>query len=528
MRSFRDPSGLSGPSFRPRRWPAALAVALALPLAGCATESGRPDTAPPASSPSRAGGTATAAPEVRAQLRVDGHTRGYLLHRPAADGPRPLVIAFHGRGADAAEMREKSRLEKAAGARGMLVAYPEGLDHGWGAGTRATDRRPDPDLDVRFTEALIKHLVRTERADPERVYVAGFSNGGSMALRMAAQRPGLLAGAASVSGQLPTGDAAVKPTGPVPVMVVYGADDPVRPLAGWPSPPPDPEEPILPTLSARASAEAFATAGGAGEPVTEEEKGYDRTVWHVKDTRGTPDTPEVPETSHAPKAPDTSHATEEPEASNVPQGLGASEGPGGALNASDTPEGSGGAPKASKGPNASVDPGAPDASGAPDTPEGSGGAPKASKGPNASEGPGAPDASGAPDTPEGSGHAPKASKGPNASVDPGAPDASGAPDTPEGSGHAPKASKGPNASEGPGAPDASEDPGAPKGSGHAPDASHAPEGPGGGPVATVQLLVVHDAGHTWPGSSVTPPKGFGPTSKALDATDTILDFFAAG
>lgn len=274
MRFFHDPA------LRPRLWPGALALALVLPLAGCATESGSPDSAPTAGSPS-------AAPEVRAQLPVDGHTRSYLLHRPAADdGPKPLVIAFHGRGADAAEMREKSRLERAAGARGMLVAYPEGLHNGWGAGTRKTEQRPDPGLDVRFTEALIKHLVRTEGADPEHVYVAGFSNGGSMALRVAAERPGLLAGAASVSGQLPTGAAAVRPTGSVPVMVVYGADDPVRPLAGWPSPPPDPEEPILPTLSARDSAQAFATAGGAGDPSTREEKGYDRTVWHLGDTPG--------------------------------------------------------------------------------------------------------------------------------------------------------------------------------------------------------------------------------------------------
>ncbi|MGC9378370.1 alpha/beta hydrolase family esterase [Streptomyces sp. MH13] len=350
MRSFRDLS------HRTRRWPGVLALALALPLAGCATESGRPDATPPTSGgPSRASGsTASAAPDAHAQLRVDGRTRQYLLHRPAdstAGGPRPLVIAFHGRGADAAEMREKSRLERAAGERGMLVAYPEGLDNGWGAGTQATAQRPDPDLDVRFTEALIQHLVRTEGADPEQVYVAGFSNGGSMALRFAAERPGLLAGAASVSGQLPAGDAAVEPTGPVPVMVVYGADDPVRPLEGWPSPPPNPEEPILPSLSARDSAEAFADAGGAGEPVTEDEKGYDRTVWHLKDAKG---------------------------------------------------------PKSAKG-----------AKGAKDAPASGGGA------------------------------------------------------------------------------------------------------------ATVQLLVVEDAGHTWPGSSVAPPKGFGPISQALNATDTILDFFTA-
>ncbi|WP_104636490.1 alpha/beta hydrolase family esterase [Streptomyces sp. MH60] len=349
MRSFRDRGRAHDrrPAPRARRWPGVLALALVLPLAGCATDpdagadSGRPAAAPSASGPS-AGGTGTPAPEVRAQLRVDGDVRRYLLHRPPAatpaadDGPRPLLIAFHGRGADAAELRAKTRLERAATARGMLVAFPEGLGHGWGAGTQATKQRPDPGLDVRFTEALVKHLVRTERADPDRVYVAGFSNGGSMALRMAAERPALLAGAASVSGQLPTGAAAVEPTGPVPVMVVYGADDPVRPLAGLPSPPPDPEEPILPTRSARDSAAAFAAAGGAGEPVTREEKGYDRTVWRL-----------------------------------------GNEAPGGDRR------------------------------------------------------------------------------------------------------------------------------------------------PGGG---TVQLLVVDDAGHTWPGSTVPPPEGFGPVSKALDATDTILDF----
>ncbi|MDX3321466.1 PHB depolymerase family esterase [Streptomyces sp. ME03-5684b] len=292
MRSFRDRD--RDPALRARRWAGGLALALVLPLAGCASGTGTgtgtdgdADSRRPGASSTAPAPSATAAPEVRAQLRVDGDVRQYLLHRPPApaadgdDGPRPLLVAFHGRGADAAELRAKTRLERAATARGMLVAFPEGLGRGWGAGTRATKQRPDPGLDVRFTEALIKHLVRTERADPGQVYVAGFSNGGSMALRMAAERPALLAGAASVSGQLPTGDAAVEPTGPVPVMVVYGADDPVRPLAGLPSPPPDPKEPILPTRSARDSAAAFAAAGGAGEPVTRQQKGYERTVWRL-------------------------------------------------------------------------------------------------------------------------------------------------------------------------------------------------------------------------------------------------------
>ncbi|MFJ8789086.1 alpha/beta hydrolase family esterase [Streptomyces sp. NPDC102462] len=271
-----------------RRWYGASALALVLALTGCGTAADRDAERPtrPATATATASATATAttrAPLTRERLRVDGRTRAYLLHRPAegGDGRRPLVIAFHGRGASAAEMREQSRLEEDARARGTLVAYPEGLRAAWGAGTQVTRQRPDVDADVRFAEALIGDLVRTERADPHRVYAVGFSNGGSMALRLAAQRPGLLAGTASVSGQLPSGAAAVRPTGPVPVLIVYGADDPVRPLAGLPHPAPAPagEEPVTPTLSARASAEAFAKANKAGRPVTESEKGFDRTVW---------------------------------------------------------------------------------------------------------------------------------------------------------------------------------------------------------------------------------------------------------
>ncbi|MCD7443584.1 dienelactone hydrolase family protein [Streptomyces lincolnensis] len=264
------------------------ALALALALTGCSTTTERPagSSVSPTADRAPAAGTPT-----REELRVDGRTRTYLLHRPTTppvDGTRPpLVIAFHGRGGTAPELREQSRLDRDAKARGMVIAYPEGLDKAWAAGTQATPQRPDPDLDVRFTEALIAELVRDQRADPERVYVTGFSMGGSMALRMAADRPDLLAGAAAVSGELPTGAAEVRPTGTVPVMIVYGTDDPVRPIDGLPSPSPVAGEPVTPTRSARSSAELFAKAGGAGAPTTRAERGYDRTVWRLGGSAGT-------------------------------------------------------------------------------------------------------------------------------------------------------------------------------------------------------------------------------------------------
>ncbi|MFE3496188.1 alpha/beta hydrolase family esterase [Streptomyces sp. NPDC059175] len=257
------------------------ALALGFTAAGCGTTPERTSAPSPFSSaPATVGATAA---DTHEQLHTDGGVREYVLHRPTTRNgtSRPLVIAFHGRGSSATGLREQSRLNAAADARGMLVAYPEGLRKAWGAGNATTGQRPDPDTDVRFTESLVAELVRTEKADPRRVYVIGFSNGGSMALRMAAQRPALLAGAASVAGQLPSGHAAVKPTGAVPVMIIYGAEDPVRPLAGLPTPGPAPagEEPVTPTSSAKASAEAFAAAGRTGAPATTTGTGYDRTVW---------------------------------------------------------------------------------------------------------------------------------------------------------------------------------------------------------------------------------------------------------
>ncbi|KPI17555.1 hypothetical protein OV450_2331 [Actinobacteria bacterium OV450] len=263
----------------PYRAALALALALTAGLTGCAAKP-QPPTAP---GPAAGRSASPAGVDSRERLTVDGGTREYLMHRPAADGggPRPLLVAFHGRGADAGHLRRQSGLDRAAEARGMLLVYPEAVGKAWGAGTAPSAQRPDPDADVRFTGALVAELVRSGRADPHRVYVAGFSNGGSMALRMAAQRPDLVAGAVSVSGELPTGAAAVKPSGAVPVLIVYGAEDPVRPAAGLPSPGPAApgEEPVTATMSARASAEAFAAAGGAGAPVEEAERGYDCVTW---------------------------------------------------------------------------------------------------------------------------------------------------------------------------------------------------------------------------------------------------------
>lgn len=165
-------------------------------------------------------------------LPVAGRTRHYLLHLPpaAAAGPVPLVLAFHGDGANAAIFRESSRLDAAADRFGIAVAYPDGsgaLD--WFALSWHVDGEccgwalaHDVD-DVEYAEALVRALGRVPGVDTTRVAAVGFSAGGTLALRLACERADLVRAAVNVAGAMP--HLPCTPGRPVSVLLVQGATD---------------------------------------------------------------------------------------------------------------------------------------------------------------------------------------------------------------------------------------------------------------------------------------------------------------
>lgn len=176
----------------------------------------------------------------------------------AGDAPdQGLVVALHGRGSSVDEMRAVTELDRYAAEEGLAVVYPETLDDGWGDDTFPTPARPTGDEDVRFLDDLITALRSDPRIDDGPVGVVGFSNGASMALRYATQRPDQVRAAVAVAGELPR-DPAIRPTRPVPLLEVYGTGDPIRSydagIAGDPGRAPgDP----TPTLSAPDTVAAF-------------------------------------------------------------------------------------------------------------------------------------------------------------------------------------------------------------------------------------------------------------------------------
>jgi polyhydroxybutyrate depolymerase len=217
----------------------------------------------------QAGATATtAAPNADEPNCKDGSLddRGYILCATDGMTDQRLVVALHGRGSSAVEMRTVTQLDRHAAEAGLAVAYPEAVDGGWGDDTFTSPSRPDGDEDVAFLDALVRELRADPRIDDGPIGVVGFSNGASMALRYTSEHPDEVRAVVSVAGQLPR-DPAVRPSGRVPLLEVYGTVDPLRPydIGVRETPGRGPGDPT-PTLPTPDTVAAFVAVGlGASE-----------------------------------------------------------------------------------------------------------------------------------------------------------------------------------------------------------------------------------------------------------------------
>lgn len=130
---------------------------------------------------------------------VDGVTRSYLLHVPAAyDGtkPTPLVVDFHGIQSTGKSERSDSPYPAALDPEGVLMAFPDGLKGpagtAWNVGPCCV---ADVD-DVAFARALVAQVQGLACVDAKRVYAVGVLTGGGMAYYVACRAGDLFAAVA--------------------------------------------------------------------------------------------------------------------------------------------------------------------------------------------------------------------------------------------------------------------------------------------------------------------------------------------
>ncbi|MFT4150903.1 MAG: PHB depolymerase family esterase, partial [Paracoccaceae bacterium] len=159
--------------------------------------------------------------------------RSYLFARPAGREPAPVIIALHGGGGSPRQFARNSGLVRAATGAGFAIALPAGTGRlaTWNAGycCGAAERQAVDDL--AFLDAVARDAL-TRAGGGAKVFVTGMSNGAMMAQTWAAQRPGLVAAVASVSGTM---DAAhIRVAGRVPILHIHGTADPMVPFDGGP------------------------------------------------------------------------------------------------------------------------------------------------------------------------------------------------------------------------------------------------------------------------------------------------------
>ena len=128
--------------------------------------------------------------------------------------PVPVVVALHGALDTTDEMAKYTGLDHLCAEKKFLLVYLQGRILNWQPAIPAEN----PDVmepDLKFFEMVCDRMESKWRGDPNRIFVVGVSQGGSMVNVLAAKRSNRIAAAVCNCGWLP------KPLGQTPLETDY-------------------------------------------------------------------------------------------------------------------------------------------------------------------------------------------------------------------------------------------------------------------------------------------------------------------
>lgn len=245
-----------------------LALALALALGGCSSESGstltrsssggsssssaggEPDdggaTSSSSSSSSSSSGSSTSSSsgggtlspgKATRTITAAGQQRSVLVVVPAAVAQKklPLVIALHGNGdTSAGFVTATTSLESLAAQRGFVLAAPQGITQTVTVGAQTV---PNVDwdayrtvaagnIDLPLVDAIRAELVASGSVDTKRVFTYGYSQGGYLSFRYAMETSASVSCGAVLAAASPLGSQLVASAArKVPVAMQIGTND---------------------------------------------------------------------------------------------------------------------------------------------------------------------------------------------------------------------------------------------------------------------------------------------------------------
>lgn len=148
---------------------------------------------------------------------VDGVRREYILHIPKSyDGSKevPLVFMLHGTGGDGEVMYVNSGWVELSEKEDFISVFPSSLRYRIDDGELKTitkwNTTPDAEYvfqpgeegkdDIKFIKKVISEVIASYKINTSRIYLNGFSNGGSMAAKCSIELSDILAAVCSNAG----------------------------------------------------------------------------------------------------------------------------------------------------------------------------------------------------------------------------------------------------------------------------------------------------------------------------------------
>ncbi|MBG6078905.1 extracellular catalytic domain type 1 short-chain-length polyhydroxyalkanoate depolymerase [Rubrivivax gelatinosus] len=139
------------------------------------------------------------------EYRNAAGVRAYRVHLPAAaaSAPRPMLVMLHGCTQTPEDFAAGTRMNRLADEHGFIVVYPEQAAQAnpsrcWNW-FQAQDQKRDAG-EPSLIAGIVREVAQRHDVDPGRIYVAGLSAGGAMAVVLGESYPELFAGVGVHSG----------------------------------------------------------------------------------------------------------------------------------------------------------------------------------------------------------------------------------------------------------------------------------------------------------------------------------------
>mgnify|MGYP000853983478 CR=1 FL=1 len=176
-------------------------------------------------------------------ISFDGGERRFGIYLPSsysAETAAPLIVVLHGRFSSPKALHALSNLVVLAERRGAILLYPQSRGGFWNDGgftILRRDRFEQPADDAGFIAHAIDSIAEEYRIDRSRLYLAGFDNGGVMAMSLMCAPNAPWAGAAIVGALMWDYQVSTcQHPRAAPILFIHGRRDDALPVNGAEAP----------------------------------------------------------------------------------------------------------------------------------------------------------------------------------------------------------------------------------------------------------------------------------------------------